>query len=254
MPLRDKPNCPGLSGEEAALTEYRVAPGPLLRLPSRRHGLMLGRALLSPRREHRRTDHPTVRKAGPSRCADGAALPVEDRGFGQARHCFASVGRDATFPAYDTYWYRYLYAGSAYEPDVEAILRKFASGRVLIDAGAISGTGRRERRHLAFRRPSRLRRMTRSSRSSAATSTEKSTMRRSFPRATRRFISAGMAQPVPSPTKAHPCSRWRFATETSRALEPSSLTSKAPRLLPSKVRAGWRRSSSMKTGRVAGCR
>lgn len=98
MPLRDKPNCPGLSGEEAALTEYRVAPGPLLRLPSRRHGLMLGRALLSPRREHRRTDHPTVRKAGPSRCADGAALPVEDRGFGQARHCFASVGRDADLP------------------------------------------------------------------------------------------------------------------------------------------------------------
>lgn len=254
MPLRDKPNCPGLSGEEAALTEYRVAPGPLLRLPSRRHGLMLvGRC-------YRRA----VSIAGPiTRLFEKLGLrgaPTALRylskiaGSDKLATVSLALGETLTFPAYDTYWYRYLYAGSAYEPDVEAILRKFASGRVLIDAGAISGTGRRERRHLAFRRPSRLRRMTRSSRSSAATSTEKSTMRRSFPRATRRFISAGMAQPVPSPTKAHPCSRWRFATETSRALEPSSLTSKAPRLLPSNVRAGWRRSSSMKTGRVAGCR
>lgn len=61
-------------------------------------------------------------------------------------------GEKLTFPAYDPYWCRYLYAGVAYEPDVEAILRKFAAGRVLIDAGANIGYWSARAKGLGFSR------------------------------------------------------------------------------------------------------
>jgi FkbM family methyltransferase len=48
-------------------------------------------------------------------------------------------GQELSFPAYDPYWARYLYAGVPYEPDVEAIFRRFAPGRVLVDCGANIG-------------------------------------------------------------------------------------------------------------------
>ena len=48
-------------------------------------------------------------------------------------------GEQITFPALDSYWCRYLYAGVPYEPDVEIILRRFAQGRTLIDCGANIG-------------------------------------------------------------------------------------------------------------------
>lgn len=48
-------------------------------------------------------------------------------------------GVPITFPAYDHYWCRYLYARARYEPDVEAIFRKYGSGRILIDCGANIG-------------------------------------------------------------------------------------------------------------------
>lgn len=48
-------------------------------------------------------------------------------------------GETISFPSYDPYWARHLYAGVPYEPDVEAIFRRFAVGRVLIDCGANIG-------------------------------------------------------------------------------------------------------------------
>jgi FkbM family methyltransferase len=48
-------------------------------------------------------------------------------------------GQPISFPAYDPYWARHLYAGVSYEPDVEAIFRRLAGGRVLIDCGANIG-------------------------------------------------------------------------------------------------------------------
>ena len=48
-------------------------------------------------------------------------------------------GQAISFPAYDPYWARHLYAGVPYEPDVEAIFRRLAPGRVLIDCGANIG-------------------------------------------------------------------------------------------------------------------
>ena len=48
-------------------------------------------------------------------------------------------GQRISFPAYDEYWARYLYAGAEFEPDVEAIFRRFAPGRTLIDCGANIG-------------------------------------------------------------------------------------------------------------------
>ena len=44
-----------------------------------------------------------------------------------------------SFPAYDHYWCRYLYAGKPYEPDVERIFRRLGKGRVLVDCGANIG-------------------------------------------------------------------------------------------------------------------
>lgn len=44
-----------------------------------------------------------------------------------------------TFPAYDAYWSRYVWAGTPYELDVEQIFRKIGKGRVLIDCGANIG-------------------------------------------------------------------------------------------------------------------
>jgi len=49
------------------------------------------------------------------------------------------AGQAISFPAYDAYWARYLYAGVPYEPDVEAIFRRFSKGRVLVDCGANIG-------------------------------------------------------------------------------------------------------------------
>jgi FkbM family methyltransferase len=49
------------------------------------------------------------------------------------------AGQSVCFPAYDEYWARYLYAGVPYEPDVEAIFRRFAHGRTLVDCGANIG-------------------------------------------------------------------------------------------------------------------
>ena len=48
-------------------------------------------------------------------------------------------GQIISFPAWDAYWARHLYAGVPYEPDVEAIFRRFARGRVLVDCGANIG-------------------------------------------------------------------------------------------------------------------
>lgn len=43
------------------------------------------------------------------------------------------------FPAYDAYWSRHIWAGAAYELDVEQIFRKIGPGRALIDCGANIG-------------------------------------------------------------------------------------------------------------------
>lgn len=48
-------------------------------------------------------------------------------------------GQVISFPAYDEYWARYLYAGIPFEPDVEAIFRRLGQGRTLIDCGANIG-------------------------------------------------------------------------------------------------------------------
>jgi FkbM family methyltransferase len=48
-------------------------------------------------------------------------------------------GERMSFPAFDPYWARHLYAGVPFEPDVEAIFRRFAEGRILIDCGANIG-------------------------------------------------------------------------------------------------------------------
>jgi FkbM family methyltransferase len=48
-------------------------------------------------------------------------------------------GQPISFPAYDEYWARCFYAGAEFEPDVEAIFRRFAAGRTLIDCGANIG-------------------------------------------------------------------------------------------------------------------
>ena len=47
--------------------------------------------------------------------------------------------RKIVFPAFDAYWGRHLWAGAAYEPDVEQIFRKLGAGRALIDCGANIG-------------------------------------------------------------------------------------------------------------------
>lgn len=48
-------------------------------------------------------------------------------------------GQRISFPAYDAYWCRYLYAGKPYEPDVERIFRQLGKGRTLVDCGANIG-------------------------------------------------------------------------------------------------------------------
>lgn len=60
-------------------------------------------------------------------------------------------GETISFPACDPYWCRYLYAGVPYEPDVEAILKRYAPGRVLIDCGANIGYWSVRARGLGFR-------------------------------------------------------------------------------------------------------
>jgi FkbM family methyltransferase len=49
------------------------------------------------------------------------------------------TGQRISFPAYDPYWCRYLYAGKPYEPDVERIFMQLRNGRVLVDCGANIG-------------------------------------------------------------------------------------------------------------------
>jgi FkbM family methyltransferase len=48
-------------------------------------------------------------------------------------------GQRISFPAYDPYWCRYLYAGKPYEPDVERIFHALGKGRTLVDCGANIG-------------------------------------------------------------------------------------------------------------------
>jgi FkbM family methyltransferase len=48
-------------------------------------------------------------------------------------------GQRISFPAYDPYWCRYLYAGKPYEPDVERIFHALGKGRTFIDCGANIG-------------------------------------------------------------------------------------------------------------------
>ena len=60
------------------------------------------------------------------------------------------AGQIISFPAYDPYWARYLYAHIPYEPDVEAIFRRFAKGRVLIDCGANIGYWSARAKELGF--------------------------------------------------------------------------------------------------------
>lgn len=48
-------------------------------------------------------------------------------------------GQAITFPAFDAYWCRYLWASVPYERDVEQIFRKLGRGRVLVDCGANIG-------------------------------------------------------------------------------------------------------------------
>jgi FkbM family methyltransferase len=48
-------------------------------------------------------------------------------------------GHRITFPAFDQFWCRYLWAGVPYERDVEQIFRKLGKGRALIDCGANIG-------------------------------------------------------------------------------------------------------------------
>ena len=59
-------------------------------------------------------------------------------------------GESISFPAYDPYWARYLYAGVPYEPDVESIFRRLADGRVLIDCGANIGYWSARAKELGF--------------------------------------------------------------------------------------------------------
>jgi FkbM family methyltransferase len=60
------------------------------------------------------------------------------------------AGQRISFPACDPYWARHLYAGVPYEPDVEAIFRRFAKGRVLVDCGANIGYWSVRARELGF--------------------------------------------------------------------------------------------------------
>jgi FkbM family methyltransferase len=60
-------------------------------------------------------------------------------------------GQTISFPAYDPYWARHLYAGVPYEPDVEAIFREFAPGRTLIDCGANIGYWSARAKELGFK-------------------------------------------------------------------------------------------------------
>jgi FkbM family methyltransferase len=48
-------------------------------------------------------------------------------------------GQRISFPAYDAYWCRHLYAGKRYEPDVERIFHRLGKGRTLVDCGANIG-------------------------------------------------------------------------------------------------------------------
>ena len=63
----------------------------------------------------------------------------------RARRMCSSVelpsGRRIRFPTFDPYWARYLWAGAAYEPDVELILRRLGAigGKLFVDCGANIG-------------------------------------------------------------------------------------------------------------------
>ena len=61
------------------------------------------------------------------------------------------AGQRISFPAYDEYWARFLYAGAEFEPDVETIFRRFANGRTLIDCGANIGYWSVRAKELGFR-------------------------------------------------------------------------------------------------------
>lgn len=61
------------------------------------------------------------------------------------------AGQKISFPACDAYWARHLYAGVPYETDVEAIFRRFARGRALVDCGANIGYWSVRASELGFR-------------------------------------------------------------------------------------------------------
>jgi FkbM family methyltransferase len=62
-----------------------------------------------------------------------------------------SGGQEIAFPAYDPYWSRHLYAGVPFEPDVEAIFRRSAKGRTLVDCGANIGFWSARAEELGFK-------------------------------------------------------------------------------------------------------
>ncbi len=62
------------------------------------------------------------------------------------------TGESISFPAFDPYWCRHLYAGKPYEPDVERLFRHFGRGRVLVDCGANIGYWSVRARSLGFTR------------------------------------------------------------------------------------------------------
>lgn len=62
------------------------------------------------------------------------------------------TGQQISFPAYDAYWCRYLYANAPYESDVAALFRRFGKGRVLVDCGANIGYWSARHRDFGFTR------------------------------------------------------------------------------------------------------
>lgn len=76
-------------------------------------------------------------------------IPALDRQISTVK---LAGGQQISFPAYDSYWCRYLYAGKPYEPDVERIFRRVGAGRVLVDCGANIGYWSVRHREFGFTR------------------------------------------------------------------------------------------------------
>jgi FkbM family methyltransferase len=63
-------------------------------------------------------------------------IPALQRQMGTAK---LRGGQTIRFPAFDSYWCRFVWANVPYEEDVAQIFRKIARGRVLVDCGANIG-------------------------------------------------------------------------------------------------------------------